>query len=114
VRKFFDCYTNGRPEDFDEVVAPVTGEDFPGSGVCSPNDVVRYALDTGSGIYHAVGASSMGPQADDVVDPHLRVRGATGLRVVDASVLPLQVAGNAEAPTMAVAWIAADLILGDS
>ena len=92
----------------------VTGEDFPGPDVCSPGDVVRYALDTGSGIYHAVGSSAMGPQADDVVDPQLRVRGVTGLRVVDASVLPLQLAGNTQAPTMAVAWIAADLIREDS
>jgi choline dehydrogenase len=88
----------------------VAGEDFPGPTVSSPGDVVRYALDTGAGIYHAVGASAMGPQADDVVDPELRVRGVTGLRVVDASVLPVQVAGNTQAPTMAVAWIAADLI----
>jgi choline dehydrogenase-like flavoprotein len=76
--------------------------------------VVHYALNTGSGIYHAVGASAMGPQADDVVDPQLRVRGVTGLRVADASVLPLQLAGNTQAPTMAVAWIAADLIREDS
>ena len=57
---------------------------------------------------------AMGPAADDVVDPQLRVRGVTGLRVVDASVLPVQVAGNTAAPTMAVAWIAADLILEGS
>jgi choline dehydrogenase len=92
----------------------VTGEDFPGPDVSSPGDVVRYALNTGSGIYHAVGASAMGPDAGDVVDPQLRVRGVTGLRVVDASVLPVQLAGNTQAPTMAVAWIAADLILGES
>ena len=41
-------------------------------------------------------------------------RGVTGLRVVDASVLPVQVAGNTQAPIMAVAWIAADLILQSS
>jgi choline dehydrogenase len=91
----------------------VTGEDFPGPDVSSPGDVVRYALRTGSGIYHAVGSSAMGPQDDDVVDPQLRVRGVTGLRVADASVVPLQVAGNTQAPTMAVAWIAADLIRED-
>jgi choline dehydrogenase-like flavoprotein len=77
-------------------------------------EVVRYTLDTGAGIYHVVGASAMGPDADDVVDPQLRVRGVTGLRVVDASVLPVQVAGNTQAPAMAVAWIAAGLILEDS
>jgi len=92
----------------------VAGEEFPGPTVSSPDDVVRYALDTGAGIYHAVGASAMGPETDDVVDPQLRVRGVTGLRIVDASVLPVQVAGNTQAPTMAVAWIAADLILEDS
>jgi choline dehydrogenase-like flavoprotein len=52
--------------------------------------------------------------ASDVVDPQLRVRGVTGLRGVDASVLPVQVAGNTQAPAMAVAWIAADLIREDS
>ena len=56
----------------------------------------------------------MGPDASDVVDPQLRVRGVTGLRVVDASVLPVQVAGNTQAPAMAVAWIAAGLIREDS
>ena len=89
-------------------------EDFPGPAVSSPDEVVRYALDTGAGIYHAVGASAMGPDASDVVDPQLRVRGVAGLRVVDASVLPVQVAGNTQAPAMAVAWIAAGLILEDS
>jgi choline dehydrogenase-like flavoprotein len=43
-----------------------------------------------------------------------RVRGVTGLRVVDASVLPVQVAGNTQALTMAVAWIATGLILQGS
>ena len=92
----------------------VVNEDYPGPAVSSPDDVVRYALQPGNGPYHAVGASAMGPEADDVVDPQLHVRGVTGLRVVDASVLPVQVAGNAAAPTTAVAWIAADLILGES
>jgi choline dehydrogenase len=59
-------------------------------------------------------ASAMGPRADDVVDSQLRARGVTELRVIDASVLPVQVAGNTQAPAMAVAWIAADLILGGS
>ena len=69
-------------------------EDFPGPAVSGPDEVVRYALDTGTGSYHAVGASAMGLDADDVADPRLWLRGVTGLRVVDASVLPVQVAGN--------------------
>jgi choline dehydrogenase len=91
----------------------VVDEDFPGPSVSTPDEVVRYALDTGTGLYHAIGANGMGPHDDDVVDARLRVRGVDGLRVADASVLPIQVAGNTAAPTMAVGWIAADLILAD-
>ena len=92
----------------------VVEEEFPGPAVSAADDVLRYALGSGSRPYHAVGACAMGPEDDDVVDPQLRVRGVTGLRVVDASVLPVQPAGNTQAPTMAVAWIAADLILDGS
>ena len=67
-----------------EVVAqsPLAGlvleEEFPGPAVSTSEQVVRYSLDTGSGIFHAVGAAAMGPDDDDVVDPRLRVRGVTG------------------------------------
>ena len=46
-----------------------------------------------------------------VVDPKLRVRGVSGLRVVDCSVMPQVVSGNTNGPVMAIAWRAADLIL---
>jgi choline dehydrogenase-like flavoprotein len=96
-------------------VAELIGEEeFPGPAVATPEEVVRYALDTGTGIYHAVGSAAMGPRDDDVVDPELRVRGVEGLRVADASVLPGQVSGNTAAPAMAVGWRAADLVLGGS
>jgi choline dehydrogenase len=89
----------------------VGGEDFPGPTVSTPEDVVRYALATGTGIYHATGSAAMGPD-DDVVDATLRVRGVSGLRVADASVLPVQVSGGMAAPAMAIGWRAADLLLG--
>ena len=63
-----------------------------------------------AGVYHAVGANAMGPNDDDVTDSRLRVRGVEGLRVVDSSSFPIQVSGNTAAPTMALAWRAADLI----
>ncbi len=52
----------------------------------------------------------MGEDADAVVDEQLRVNGLEGLRVVDASVMPAVPRGNTNAPTIAVAERAADLI----
>jgi choline dehydrogenase len=52
----------------------------------------------------------MGSDRDSVVDSHLRVRGVDGLRVVDASVIPLITHGHTHAPTVMLAERAADLI----
>ena len=64
-------------------------------------------------IYHPVGTCRMGDAREDaVVDSALRVHGVHGLRVVDASVMPLIPGGNTNAPTVMVAERAADLIRG--
>ena len=89
-------------------------EEFkPGLQYQTDEDLARTAGDIASTIFHPVGTAKMG-RADDpmaVVDSHLRVRGVTGLRVVDASVMPSITSGNTNSPTLMIAekaarWIA--------
>lgn len=94
---------------------PYRGEElFPGPDVRSKDQIdawVRQAVET---CYHPVGTCRMGSASDRsaVVDAELRVHGLTGLRVVDASIMPSIVSGNTNAPTIMIAERAADLIRG--
>jgi choline dehydrogenase len=61
--------------------------------------------------HHQVGTCKMGVDAEAVVDPELRVYGVSGLRVADASIMPLVTSGNTHAPAVMIGEKAADLLL---
>jgi choline dehydrogenase len=86
----------------------------PGPQYQSDEELARLAGDIATTIFHPVGSCKMGRDDDPtaVVDAHLRVRGVTGLRVIDASVMPSITSGNTNSPTLmiaerAAAWIKA-------
>src|SRR5919197_3061239 len=85
-------------------------EDFPGADVQSDDDIEADARRRVELLYHPVGTCRMGSDDGAVVDPQLRVRGVDGLRVADASIMPVIPGGNTNAPTIMVDERAADLI----
>jgi choline dehydrogenase-like flavoprotein len=80
----------------------------------SESDLEAFVRGTVQTLYHPVGTCRMGGDEASVVDTELRVRGVEALRVVDASVFPDTPRGNTNAPVIALAERAADLIKGVS
>ena len=82
----------------------------PGSDVGSDVELMRAAGDLGTTIFHPVGTCKMGSDPLAVVDDRLAVHGVSGLRVVDASVMPRITSGNTNAPTVMIAEKGAEFI----
>lgn len=94
----------------------VERETFPGPAMSDDMASIIAAAHRDQSCAHAIGTCRIGAPDDDeaVVDPHLRLRGLDGLRIMDCSVMPTQVSGNTNAPVMAMAARAARLILEDA
>jgi choline dehydrogenase len=88
----------------------------PGTQFQSDEDLARLAGDIGTTIFHPVGTCRMGraDDADAVVDPRLRLRGVSGVRIADASVMPTITSGNTNSPTLMIAERAAEWIARDA
>jgi len=89
-------------------------EVYPGPGVETDSDIEADIRKRVELLYHPVGTCRMGQDDMAVVDPELKVRGIEGLRVADASVMPIISGGNTNAPTIMIGEKAADLIRGRS
>jgi len=98
-----------------DAFAPYRGEELlPGPDVDSREGVADLVREYAETLYHPVGTCKMGDDDEAVVDDRLLVHGVEGLRVVDASIMPQITRGNTNAPTIAIAEKAADLIAEDA
>jgi len=91
----------------------ITNELAPGPDVVSEPDLQNYVRRSGVSNQHPTSSCAMGNGPNTVVDPRLRVHGIDGLRVADASIMPVAVGGNTNAPTIMIGEKCAAMILQD-
>ncbi|MEV4347180.1 GMC family oxidoreductase N-terminal domain-containing protein [Actinoplanes sp. NPDC049596] len=87
-------------------------ERYPGPTAMSRDDLRRYVRETVVTYHHQSGTCKMGRDALSVVDPELRVHGVAGLRVADASIIPIVPTGNINAPSIMIGERVAEFISG--
>jgi len=93
------------------LAALVKREHMPGSQVRTDKEIRDYIRTWAKTDYHPVGSCKMGVDDMAVVDPELRVRGLTGLRVIDASIMPTLISGNTQAPSIMIGEKGAAMML---
>ena len=92
----------------------IAEERIPGEQCTSDADLLAFARDTGTTVYHPTSTCRMGSDPNAVVDERLRVRGFERLRVIDASIMPTVVSGNTNAATVMIGEKGGDMILQDA
>ena len=91
-------------------------EEFPGAEAVSDDELLAFAKERGTTTFHLMGACRMAPTTDPtaVVSDELKVHGLEGLRVADASIMPMMLSANLNAGTLMIGEKAADMILGQA
>jgi choline dehydrogenase len=118
------------PRDCDTVIAGLTKlraimnqpvmrrliaeERMPGPKCGTDADLLAYARQTGTTVYHPTSTCRMGSDPGAVVDERLRVRGFERLRIIDASIMPTVVSGNTNAAAVMIGEKGADMVLQDA
>jgi choline dehydrogenase len=90
---------------------PWRGKEMGMDGVNNRHQMRDYISRKTGSYHHQVGTARIGTDNMAVVDPQLRVHGLSGLRVIDASVMPVIPTGNTNAPSIMIGEKAADMIL---
>jgi choline dehydrogenase len=92
----------------------IVEELVPGKSVTSDADLLEFARQKGTTVFHPTSTCRMGSDAKAVVDERLRVRGFEGLRLADASIMPTVVSGNTNAACVMIGEKASDMVLADA
>lgn len=108
VRRARELVSVGPIADF------IEAEIAPGPCVQSDDEIVGFIRESGATTFHYVGTCRMGHDAMAVVDDRLRVHGIVGLRIADASIMPMIVSGNTSIPCMMIGEKCADMMLEDA